>query len=103
MTLAELKRRIKPGVELTLVNNPKGPCRIRRTVVKAQGNAMACSGHGDPGDGLNKAKPGALSWMWWPKASGLEGTEKGFRIYDPHDRGFFVEYEWGHNVAEEEN
>jgi hypothetical protein len=98
-TLAALKRTLKPGMQLTLVHTFRGDRRVRRTVAKVQSNAMACSGHGDPGDFFRPVMPNQYSWLYFGKASDYEATEKGFKFYERDDmHEDYVEYEWGHNL-----
>lgn len=89
-TLSELKR-CKVGDELKLVYSffmPHKFLNIPRKIEKMQTNALMFEGG---------------SWLYFPKASDFEGTEKGFLLYedvmlpggDPRNRARvkFLEYE----------
>jgi hypothetical protein len=78
-SFAELKRRLRPGVTITMVRRDYPPLKgigidatgIPRKVVVAQSNAVAFESV--RGDG----KP---SWLYWPKASEVELLDDGFKV-----------------------
>lgn len=92
MTLAELKRTLKPGTKLTVVHTYLGPVKFRRTVNQVFPTRMTLWGHGDPDDRL---KLGSLSHMDFGLARNFESVANGFRFYDNNDHGAYVEYKWG--------
>lgn len=88
MTVAELKRRLVPGTKLTMVRNVTGPTpRLLRQVFERR--SAECV--------MYVPEKDANSYLRWPKAAGLEETEKGFRIWEGtgSKRTLMVEYEWG--------
>lgn len=87
MTVAELKRRLVPGTELTLVESRLGPCRKLRTV-----ESVSTVDVGMSGDDVAKDR---VSYLPWPKASQLQETDKGFQIVIEDETA--ARYEWGHN------
>ena len=89
MTLKDLKARIIPGAKLVLVHCLMGPCRKERTVAEVNTVDFMMTG-----DGIRE---GRVSHCRWPKASQLEETAKGFRVWEDDYRGgreIGVEYEW---------
>lgn len=86
MKLADLKSKLVPGAQLTLVNSLMGPCHKHRTVAKVNTVDVMFTG-----DGI---AAGRVSHLRWPKASQLHKTEKGFAIYE--DDRLCAEYIWGH-------
>lgn len=86
MKLADLKRKLVPGTELTLINSLLGPCCKHRTVAKVNTVDVMFTGDG--------VTPGKFSHLRWPKAGSLHETAKGFAIYE--DDRLCAEYVWGH-------
>lgn len=84
MTLADLKRRLQPGVKLRLVKRTDTACNLKRTVRRAQTNAVTMTGESVPG--------GVESWVYFPKASGFKETDGGF---DLTHYGNTIGYKWG--------
>ena len=68
-TFADLKRRLVKGTKLTMVRHdwyPNGKfMNVERTVIKAQGNAIAMAVDVEDENG---------SWLYWPKASEVKIT-----------------------------
>lgn len=88
LTVAELRRRLQPGVSLTLIENAKGPCELSRTVVAANTVGAQFTGAG--------IEEGKRSYMDWPRAAQLQGTADGFEI---HMAGRRLAYRWGQGTG----
>ncbi len=92
MTLAALKRRLTPGAELRMVwNFRKGDCNLKRTVVRAQTNAIA----------YRCEEMEQLGWTYFTNSRGkslglrFEDTADGFKLIDS-DGTHISTYAWGH-------
>jgi hypothetical protein len=84
-TLADLKRALQVGKIITCIYGPRGIKGKRREVVKVQTNAVILIDPDAPGVGELRKK-GKGSYLEFPKASLVEVTDKGFKIYDPGSR-----------------
>ena len=83
MRLAELKRRLRVGTRVELIN-PRSPRQAGvREVSRVQTNAVAF-----------RNADGRESWLDFPTAKHLSGTPTGFIIHDPEDSDFTLEYAW---------
>lgn len=71
-TLADAKRRVKPGTRLETVSNTRfpGQAGIIREVAKAQTKDFA-SRLIEGAEKVPSMKPGDLFWTTWPKAAGF--------------------------------
>jgi hypothetical protein len=86
MSLAELKRRLKVGVRVKIVERCGGQiANDLRTVAKVQTNAVAFSLPG--GDGKKN-----LSWLWWHKGTKIIDEPNGFKVDLPG--GNYLRFEW---------
>lgn len=88
-TLAALKRRIKPGVKIKLIDTETMPghkyLNVLRTIVKAQSNSFSIA----TDEQLAAGKNG--SWMEYPKAAGFVGGGNSFRFI--HEGCGYFDYE----------
>lgn len=90
LTLAELKRRLAIGTRVALVrvgNSTEGRGIGARTVCHLQSNAVAFYRDDDA------RTPPEKTWLFWPKASEVEGTSEGFLIHVP-EANYSIEYRW---------
>lgn len=99
MTKAELKRRLVPGTQLTLVNSLLGPTRQHRTVKQARS-----------ADYIMTKPDGKDSYLPINSNEEVRETEKGFAIFIkagsssifqggrlvPQPEQLAAEYVWGH-------
>lgn len=85
MTLAELKRRLLPGIRLRLVHCLTGPCDKGRTVKCQQFNSIAF---------WTDDVPAKVSWLHWPKARNLREAPDGFEIIVEGFTGPAARYVW---------
>ena len=90
-TLADLRRAMTPGRKLALVYRHKKLDKpIGKEVVKTQSNGAWLTKEGAAKDAYIKVDAGGRatnrSWFTYPKASLLEITDKGFRIYNKGKR-----------------
>ncbi len=78
MKLADMKR-LPVGTELNLIHTLLGPCSKRRVLSEVKSNAFLfdCPDEGH----------GRKSWLYFPKASDFEATEKGFKIWEGGTKG----------------
>ena len=84
LTVAELKRKMTEGTVLTVVDFHGQSVRKIRVVASIHSTFVKLSG-----DGI---KAGDYSYLNWPKASELTGTEDGFKIGDKYGS---IRYVWG--------
>ena len=84
LTVAELKRKMTEGTVLTMVDFHGQSVRKNRVVASTHSTFVKLSG-----DGI---KAGEYSYLNWPKASELTGTEDGFKIGDKYGS---IRYVWG--------
>ncbi len=79
-TLADLKRVLQVGKRLTCIHGPKSGAR--REVIEVQTNAIVLIDPDSPN--MNKLKKNWNgSWLEFPKATLVEVTDKGFKMYMP--------------------
>lgn len=84
-TLADLKRKLQVGTELTMIYNSVGTKKMpwKRKVIATQSNGVSLI---DPTDSTSKK-----SFLEFPKASLLEVTDKGFKIFEAGRRDLTTE------------
>ena len=89
ITLADLKRYLNKGATIVQIFNSSSQRNIgkKREVVKVQTNGVYLIDPDGPKAEIYRQK-GKGSWLDFPKASLLELTEKGFKIYDQGKRDF---------------
>lgn len=89
-SLAALKRHCQLGVTLTMVRNDwcsTGPLiGVPRKIISVKSNAIA----------LEKEGSERGSWLYWPKASEMQFTDKGFvvSLNRTHPQNPSMEYEY---------
>lgn len=95
LSLAEIKRRLTPGTVIYCTQNVHGvqnPPAFRKVVIQ-QTNAIACA----MGPDESRAR---LSWLHWPKASGVREIPGGFEV-DPLNPDFpALRYQWQIDATE---
>jgi hypothetical protein len=92
VTLKEWKEKLQVGTRLRCVYrhyNPEANEVVR--IVKVQKNSVAWVY--EDGQGTLNLKPGQVAWMYFPKASALIHTERGFELHFPEGRLMSI-YEW---------
>jgi hypothetical protein len=89
MTLAEIKRRLTVGTVFYCTQNVRGPIDppAYRKVIIQQTNAIACA----VGPEESRAK---LSWLHWPKASGIREIPGGFEVDPINPDNPKLRYQW---------
>lgn len=81
MTIVQLRRLLRPGLQLRLVRSLLGACNKLRTVVKVRSR-----------DIVFRTEEGNLSYCRLPKRDQLVETERGFRFLEDGETA--VEYEY---------